>query len=77
MVAIFNYTKEAPFPIPNESYLFLFIDTHKKDFIYYCRINNNFYSGTVKEVKELSIFFISKYVNDEKKNLRFLVYKCN
>ena len=68
-----------PFPIPNKFYLFLFLDINKIDFIYYYNYNNLFYSGYVLKENdyELGSFFLSKYINSDKNNLEFLVYKFN
>ena len=68
-----------PFPIPNKFYLFLFLDINKKDFIYYYNYNNAFSSGYVLKENdyELGSFFLSKYINSDKNNLEFLVYKFN
>ena len=79
LIAIYKYSNNMPFPIPNKFYLFLFLDINKKDFIYYYNYNNAFSSGYVLKENdyELGSFFLSKYINSDKNNLEFLVYKFN
>ena len=79
LIAIYKYSNDMPFPIPNTFYLFLFLDINKKDFIYYYNYNNVFSSGYVLKENdyELGSFFLSKYINSDKNNFEFLVYKFN
>ena len=75
LLSIYNYSKEYPFPIPNESYLLLFINKNCDDFVYFYKKNNNFYGGLILAEKndKIASFFLSAYINTEQSN--FLIYK--
>ena len=75
LISIYNYSKEFPFPIPNESYLLLFVNKNCDDFVYYYKKNHIFHGGFVfaEQNDKIDPFFLSAYVNTEKSN--FLVYK--
>ena len=75
LISIYNYSKENPFPIPNESYLLLFINNTCDDFVYYYKKDNIFHAGLVLAQKndKIAPFFLSAYVNTEESN--FLIYK--
>ena len=75
LISIYNYSSEYPFPIPNESYLLLFINKTCDDFIYYYKKDNKFYGGLVlaEQDDKIAPFFLSGYINKEESN--FLIYK--
>ena len=75
LISIYNYSSEYPFPIPNESYLLLFINKTCDDFIYYYKKENKFYGGLVlaEQNDKIAPFFLSDYIN--KKESNFLIYK--
>ena len=75
LISIYNYSSEYPFPIPNESYLLLFINKTCDDFVYYYKKDNTFHGGLVltQQNDKIAPFFLSAYVNTEESN--FLVYK--
>lgn len=76
LISIFNYSTEYPFPIPNNSYLLLFISKDSNDFIYYYKNMDSFSCGYINsKEKKIKPFFISNYINLDV--LNFLVYKFN
>lgn len=77
LISIYNYSKNYPFPIPNNFYLLLFINNTCNDFIYYYKNENIFYCGYVLENGILNTCFLSNYVNTDDDKLQFLIYKFN
>ena len=77
LIAIYPFSKNYPFPIPNNLYLLLFINKNTDDYVYYYKKDNIFYCGYIKDPNNdsLDISFLPTYVNNKKENLKFLVYK--
>ena len=77
LISIYYYSKNYPFPIPNESYLLLIINKICDDYIYYYKKNNNYFCGLVLAEKEdkFEPVFLPGYVNSE--ILSYLVYKLD
>ena len=75
LIALYHYSRNLPFPIPNNNYLLLFLNKEKNDYVYYYKENNLFHSGYLIKKEDLSPFFISAYIDNDLNNSSFLVYK--
>ena len=75
LISIYNYSENYSLPIPNETYLFLFINNTCDDYVYYYKKNNNFYCGLVlaEENNTIKPLFLLNFINTNQ--LKFLVYK--
>ena len=77
LISIYYFSQENPSPIPNNSYLFIFINNTCDDYVYYYKKENSFYCGLVLAEKndKISPFQLPGYINPTENNSMFLVYK--
>ena len=56
LIALYYYSRNLPFPIPNNNYLLLFLNKEKNDYVYYYKENNLFHSGYLNKKEDFNPF---------------------